>query len=58
MKHLIEHHGYKKLAFVQALPTHPYAKERFESYKKILKKYKIPLNDKLISLPGDFSYHL
>ncbi len=55
LRHLIDHHGYRRLAFVRG-PDHSMdAEERFSSYKKILAEYNLPFNPDLV-VPGNFRY--
>ena len=56
MSHLVKIHGFNKIAFVRALESHPYAKDRFESYKDSLKKYNLPYHEILVTPPANFSY--
>lgn len=55
MDHLIEHHGFKKIAFVRGPVVHVYAKERYEAYLAGLKKHGLGIDEKLISEPGGWS---
>jgi signal transduction histidine kinase/DNA-binding LacI/PurR family transcriptional regulator/DNA-binding response OmpR family regulator/HPt (histidine-containing phosphotransfer) domain-containing protein len=55
LRHLIEHHGYRRLAFVRG-PDHSMdAEERFNSYKKILAEYRLPFDPDLV-VSGNFRY--
>jgi signal transduction histidine kinase/DNA-binding LacI/PurR family transcriptional regulator/DNA-binding response OmpR family regulator/HPt (histidine-containing phosphotransfer) domain-containing protein len=55
LRHLIEHHGYRRLAFVRG-PDHSMdAEERFISYKKILTEYNLAVDPDLV-VPGNFRY--
>jgi signal transduction histidine kinase/DNA-binding LacI/PurR family transcriptional regulator/AraC-like DNA-binding protein len=49
--HLVEGHGYKKLAFIRGPEEHYYAQERFRAYQDVLKTFGLPLNPKLITRP-------
>jgi len=53
VSHLIEKHGYERLAFVTGPEKNREAKERFEAYKEVLEEFKIPLDKKLI-VQGNF----
>jgi len=53
MTHLIEHHGYKRIAFIRGSENNPEAEERFNIYKDMLNKHNLKLDDRLIA-PGDF----
>lgn len=55
MNHLIKVHGYTKIAFVRGPVVHVYAKERYEGYLQALKENNLPVDEKLISEPGDWS---
>ncbi len=55
ISHLIEVHGFKKIAFIRGPETHVYAKERFEGYIEGLKTHGIQINEDLISPPGGWS---
>jgi signal transduction histidine kinase/DNA-binding LacI/PurR family transcriptional regulator/AraC-like DNA-binding protein/DNA-binding response OmpR family regulator len=52
--HLVEHHGYHRLAFVRGPEGHYYAHERYRAYTDALEFYGIPLNPDLVTNPGDF----
>lgn len=49
--HLIEAHGYRRLAFIRGTENHFYAQERFRAYTEVLESYGIPLVPNLISPP-------
>jgi signal transduction histidine kinase/AraC-like DNA-binding protein/CheY-like chemotaxis protein len=49
--HLIEVHGYRRLAFIRGPERHFYAQERFRAYTETLQAYGIPLNESLITPP-------
>jgi DNA-binding LacI/PurR family transcriptional regulator len=51
VKHLIEVHGRKKIAFIPGDKNNNYFKERFQGYKDALQENGIPLDEKLISSP-------
>lgn len=53
--HLIEAHGYRRLAFVRGPEGHPYAQDRYRAYCETLQAYGIPFNPDLVSLPGTWS---
>jgi len=54
MDHLMEHHGYRRIAFVKGPEKHHEAMERFESYREALRRHNIPFDERLVQ-PGDFS---
>ncbi len=49
--HLIETHGYRKLAFIRGPEEHFYAQERFRAYQDVLKSLDLAINPKLITRP-------
>jgi DNA-binding LacI/PurR family transcriptional regulator/signal transduction histidine kinase len=55
MIHLIEVHGYRRLAFIRGPENHPYAQERYRAYIDTLAEYGLPLDRNLITPPGDWS---
>ncbi len=52
--HLIEFHGHRRLAFIRGPEGHYYAQERYRAYVDALEAHGIPLDPKLVTLPGDF----
>jgi DNA-binding LacI/PurR family transcriptional regulator len=54
LRHLIDVHGYRRLAYIGGLPDNPSANARYEAYVAALAEYDIPLDESLV-LPGDFS---
>jgi signal transduction histidine kinase/CheY-like chemotaxis protein len=52
--HLIESHGYHRLAFIRGPEEHYYAQERYRAYADALEAYGIPLDPKLVTAFGDF----
>jgi len=54
MRHLIEVHNYKRIAFIRGIEGQLEAEERFNTYKDELKAHNIPINEKLI-IQGDFT---
>ncbi len=52
MDHLIDHHGFTKIAFIRGPAVHIYAKERFEAYLESLQRHGIQKDDRLISDNG------
>jgi signal transduction histidine kinase/DNA-binding LacI/PurR family transcriptional regulator/AraC-like DNA-binding protein/CheY-like chemotaxis protein len=49
--HLIEVHGYRRLAFIRGPERHFYAQERFRAYTETLQAYGIPCNEALVTPP-------
>jgi DNA-binding LacI/PurR family transcriptional regulator len=54
MRHLIEHHGYRRIAFIRGTMTNPEAEARYRAYVRVLAENQIPYNPELV-LPGEFS---
>jgi signal transduction histidine kinase/DNA-binding LacI/PurR family transcriptional regulator len=52
MTHLVEHHHYHKIAFIQGPKEHYDSKERFRAYCDALNKYQIPFDPDLVSPCG------
>jgi serine phosphatase RsbU (regulator of sigma subunit)/DNA-binding LacI/PurR family transcriptional regulator len=55
LAHLIEFHGYRRLAFIHGPETHFYAQERYRAYVEGLEAYDIPLDPNLVTEYGDFA---
>jgi len=55
MIHLIEDHGYRRLAFIRGPENHPYAQERYRAYTDTLAEYNLPFDPSLVTPPGDWS---
>jgi len=55
MAHLIEIHGYRRLAFIRGPESHPYAQERYQAYLDTLAEYDLPLDRTLITPPKDWA---
>ncbi|MBN2258582.1 MAG: substrate-binding domain-containing protein [Anaerolineaceae bacterium] len=49
--HLVEKHGYRKLAFIRGPEEHYYAQERYRAYLDVLKSTGLPLNPQLVTRP-------
>jgi len=49
--HLIEKHGYHKLAFIRGPEEHYYAQERYRAYLDSLQTYNLPLVPELVTRP-------
>ena len=54
MRHMIEVHGYKRIAFIRGVDGQIEAEARFDAYKGELKAHDIPYNEKLV-VEGDFT---
>lgn len=54
IRHLIEEHGYRKIAFISGPRGHYESELRLAAYKEELKSHKIRVDEKMI-LEGDFS---
>jgi DNA-binding LacI/PurR family transcriptional regulator/anti-anti-sigma regulatory factor len=52
--HLVEVHGYRRLAFIRGPETHYYAQERYRAYVDALDAYGIPLDPNLVTPPRAF----
>jgi DNA-binding LacI/PurR family transcriptional regulator/signal transduction histidine kinase len=55
IRHLIEKHGYRRLAFVNGPLHNKDADERYGVYREVLAEYNIPFDPGLVS-PGEFMY--
>ncbi len=53
LKHLIENHGFKRIAYILGPRGNTEADARFRAYTEVLKKYNIPLDWDLV-IQGDF----
>ncbi|RPI87268.1 MAG: helix-turn-helix domain-containing protein [Chloroflexi bacterium] len=51
LKHLIEVHGFERLAFIRGPEEHYYAQERYRAYLDTLQAYNLPLVPELITRP-------
>jgi signal transduction histidine kinase/DNA-binding LacI/PurR family transcriptional regulator/AraC-like DNA-binding protein/CheY-like chemotaxis protein len=51
LSHLIETHGYRRLAFVRGPEKHNPAQERYRAYLDTLEAYRIPLDPQLVTRP-------
>ncbi|MBN1453211.1 MAG: substrate-binding domain-containing protein [Anaerolineales bacterium] len=54
VRHLIEVHGYKRIAFIRGVEGQIEAEERYRAYKDELNAHDIPFNEKLV-VQGDFT---
>lgn len=53
--HLVEFHGYRRLAFIRGPEGHYYAQERYQAYTDTLRAYGLALDPGLVTTPGDFA---
>ncbi len=51
LAHLIEAHGFKRLAFIRGPEEHYYAQERYRAYLDSLQTFNLPLDPKLVTRP-------
>jgi hypothetical protein len=54
MRHLIEHHDYRRIAFIRGTMTNAEAEARYRAYVGVLAEHQIPYNPELV-LPGEFT---
>ncbi len=54
IRHLIEMHGYKRIAFIRGIPGQLEADQRFDAYKEELKAHNIRFEESLV-LEGDYT---
>lgn len=55
--HLIETHGYRRIAFIRGPETHREAEQRYQTYIKVLSEYDLPFDQNLV-VAGDFTEHI
>jgi signal transduction histidine kinase/DNA-binding LacI/PurR family transcriptional regulator len=55
--HMIETHGYRRIAFIRGPETHQEAEHRYHAYKQALSEHDIPFDPDLV-IAGDFSGHI
>ncbi|NMB88454.1 MAG: substrate-binding domain-containing protein, partial [Chloroflexi bacterium] len=51
LAHLIEHHGYRRIAFIRGPEGHYYAQERYRAYQDTLQAYQLPFLPELVTRP-------
>jgi signal transduction histidine kinase/DNA-binding LacI/PurR family transcriptional regulator/AraC-like DNA-binding protein len=51
LAHLIEEHGFKRLAFIRGPEEHYYAQERYRAYLDSLQTFNLPLDPRLVTRP-------
>lgn len=54
MRHLIEHHGHRRIAFIRGTESNLEARERHQAYQDALEEHEIPYDPALV-VPGDFT---
>ena len=54
VRHLIEEHGYKRIAFIRGIEGHIDAEQRFQAYKDELKAYELRFDEALV-VQGDYT---
>ena len=52
--HLIEVHGFRRIAFIRGPETHPSARARYRAYLDTLADHEIGMNADLVTPPGSF----
>jgi PAS domain S-box-containing protein len=52
--HLIEDHGYRRIAFIRGPAGHQEAEQRYRIYTEVLSEHGLPLDPELVA-PGDFT---
>ena len=55
MAHLLDHHGYRRIAFIAGPPDHPHAIDRLAVYREALAAHDIPYDPSYV-YAGDFSF--
>ena len=55
MAHLIEEHGYQRLALIRGPEHHRTAQTLYDAYIDVLESYGLPVNPRLIAPPGDWA---
>jgi DNA-binding LacI/PurR family transcriptional regulator/anti-anti-sigma regulatory factor len=53
--HLVEVHGYRRIAFMRGPEQHPYAQERYRAYTDVLEEYGLPFDPLLVTPPSGWS---
>jgi PAS domain S-box-containing protein len=53
--HLVEEHGYRRVACLRGPETHPYAQERYRAYINVLQKNGLSFDPDLVTPPHDWS---
>jgi len=55
VRHLLEEHHYRRIAFLGGTEEHPEAQERYRAFTTTLQDYGVPLDPDLVTF-GDFQY--
>lgn len=50
--HLIEVHGYRRIAFLRGPERHSYAQERYRAYTDVLQAYGLPFDPNIVTPPS------
>jgi len=53
LTHLVDHHGYRRIAFIRGTESHPEAEARYQTYLEVMGEHHIPIDPQLVA-PGDF----
>ncbi len=53
--HLVQAHGYRRIAFLRGPEAHPYAQERYRAYTGVLQEYGLPFDPNLVTPPRDWN---
>jgi ABC-type sugar transport system substrate-binding protein len=54
MRHLIEHHQHRRIAFIRGTASNAEAQARHDAYRRVLEEHEIPYDPALV-LPGEFT---
>jgi PAS domain S-box-containing protein len=52
--HLIEVHGYRRIAFLRGPEAHPYAQERYRAYTDVLQACGLPFDPNIVTPPAEW----
>ncbi|MBN2545454.1 MAG: substrate-binding domain-containing protein [Spirochaetes bacterium] len=56
LTHLINEHGYTKIAFIRGPENHIYAQERYNAYLDFHKEFNIKLDERMVTDTGSWDY--
>ncbi|MFC1976553.1 substrate-binding domain-containing protein, partial [Chloroflexota bacterium] len=56
VSHLIETHGYRRMAFVRGPEDNVYAQGRYQAYVETLEAYDLPFDPNLVAPPASWTY--
>jgi DNA-binding LacI/PurR family transcriptional regulator/AraC-like DNA-binding protein/signal transduction histidine kinase len=51
MDHLLDVHGFRRIAYIHGPPAHPAARERYQALRDSLKEREIPFDSRLVTSP-------